>query len=513
MRINYEGYKLSGLMAALGLVTLVVGAVVMLALPDVRFVAWIILALGGLLLVIAFILDFRRVRGAVASRRGRFGIGTMVMTSFFVGIIIVVNVISINNYQRFDTTSLGQFTLTSSTEAVLAGLETPVQALCFFVPGDVYGEGALSLLDEYQNHTDKLSVDTIDPDKHPDQAREYDISQYPTIVFEGQSGYRLVRSWDIAGGAEHAFTSALLEVTGTVQKKVYFLTGHSEASIASSYTYASDGLRDTLFLVETLNLSQVSGVPEDCAALIIAGPCSPLADNEMAAINSYLDNGGRALILLDPGFPDNVGELVSQWDINVKRGTVVDPSSSLAGSTDTPIVTPDRNATALLTIYFPGATALEREDEIASNIELAPVAWTTDDGWLESNFTPGEEPQFNEGVEEKGSLVIGAFVKVAPEGKTVDEVPEAELARIVVIGDSDFAANSHFLNVNNSSFFVGWVNWLTLGTEIVSIDRRVMPFRELVVNQDVKNFIQYSSILLIPALVLIGGGIVWWRRR
>jgi hypothetical protein len=37
--------------------------------------------------------------------------------------------------------------------------------------------------------------------------------------------------------------------------------------------------------------------------------------------------------------------------------------------------------------------------------------------------------------------------------------------RLALIGDSDFAANRHFRNGNNSTLFLTAVNWLTAGVE------------------------------------------------
>ena len=94
--------RYSWLIAALGLLALLVGLVVMLLLPGIRFAAWSILVLGVLLLATAFVIDFRKVSGAITGKRGRFSTGTTVMISIFIGITLLVNAISISNYHLFD---------------------------------------------------------------------------------------------------------------------------------------------------------------------------------------------------------------------------------------------------------------------------------------------------------------------------------------------------------------------------------------------------------------------------
>ncbi len=522
-----RGYRFSGLIAGLGLVALLIGFIVMLLLPAIRYTAWGVLALGILLLSTAFIIDFRQVSRALTGRRGRFGVSTTVMASIFIGIILFVNAISIGNYHRFDVTGVSQFTLTSKTKDILINLETPVEAVCFFVPNDPNGTAsyATSLLNEYKNYTDKLSVRTVDPDEHPDQARQYGmdtlyalyqaygITDYQTVVFESEEYRRIVSSPEIMTAAEHAFTSAILEITGTVQKKVYFLTGHGEADISSNYSDARESLRDNLYQVRTLDLIVTPRMPDDCAALVIAGAQESLSISELDIINQYLDEDGRVLILVNPNPPQEIRQLLSSWEIRIEDGLVVDESSYVTPNKQSPRVPRTKNAFGLSgDIYFPEATAILPEETAAdSTIILLPVAYTSSNSWLEKNYVPGTESVFDEGTDVKGPLALAVLASTP----IIDERGEqiGEDIHLLVIGDSDFASNQHFNNVSNGDFFISAINSLTMGKELVSIERKVLPFRKLVVGPEAARFINYSSIGLLPLLVLVIGSIIWWRRR
>ncbi|MFC1966804.1 GldG family protein [Chloroflexota bacterium] len=522
MQTNHKVYSYSGLIAVLGLVALLVGFIVTILLPGIRLAAWGILALGIILLATAFIIDFRRVSSAIAGRRGKFGTGTTVMTSIFIGIVILVNAISIGNYHRFDATGLAQFTITSQTKDALSKLEKPVQVVGFFVPNDPYGISsyATSLLTEYQNYTDQLSVKSIDPDEHPDQAREYGITQYQTIVFESENNRRSVQPQEIVEQAEHAFTSAILEVTGTVQKKLYFLTGHGESNINSAYSHAKEGLQDNLYQVDTLDLLITHDIPDDCTALIIAAPKNLLIDEEVKIIKDYLENDGWVMILTNPNSPEQIEQFLTPWEVKIENGSVIDPSSYAAPSKDSPSVPRIRNFFGLSVSYFPGATAIipvekgeDKKEE--SNIEMVPLAWSSKDSWLETSYNPGEESIFNEGIDKKGPLALGILITTVPPNQAENAPPpeETKTTRLIVFGDSDFASNQHFFNGNNGDLFLNAVNLLTVGKELISIERKVLPFRRLVIGPEETNLIRYSSIALLPLLVLIAGGIIWWRRR
>ncbi|GAH08475.1 unnamed protein product, partial [marine sediment metagenome] len=77
---------------------------------------------------------------------------------------------------------------------------------------------------------------------------------------------------------------------------------------------------------------------------------------------------------------------------------------------------------------------------------------------------------------------------------------EEQGTALIVIGDSDFASNEHFYSGNNGDLFLRAVSGLTAGTEIVSIEHKVLPFRRLVVGPEAVNVIRYSSIGLLPLL-------------
>lgn len=546
MQTAPRGYRFSGLVAVLGLLALLIGFVVMLLLPAIRYTAWGVLALGILLLVTAFIIDFRQVSRALTGKRGRFGASTTVMTSIFIGIILFVNAISIGNYHRFDVTGLAQFTLAPQTKEALSKLETPVQIIAFYIPGEPTGEYSINLLEEYQNYTDQLSIESIDPAEHPDTAREYGTTlipaeyRYPTIIFEGESGRRMVLWPEFAATveeqiipveAEYAFTSAILEVTGTVQRNVYFLTGHGESDIYSDYSYVRKELLDNLFKVRTLNLQATPSIPEDLDVLIIAAPQQSLTNSEVDIIQSYLESGGRALILINPNLPLEIKQLLSSWGVKIEDGIVIDSSSYVSPNKNTPLVTGERNFLGLPKIYFPGATAIIPQPEYTPQLlqseeggirgvwmseegqtQMSMLLVTTADSWLEKNFDPLKESEFDEGIDREGPLFLG-FLISAPLIDEAGEADEEQGTVLIVIGDSDFASNEHFYSGDNGDLFLNVVAGLTAGTEIVSIEHKVLPFRRLIVDPGETRFINYSSIGLLPLLVLIIGGVIWWRRR
>ena len=504
----------SGIFALLGLAILVAGWVLRLILPGIGAYSWAILALGAGLIGLAVAIDAKRISGALTSRSGRFGIGTTAGISLFAGILILANAISVGSYHRFDFTGLDQFTLTSQTRNVLDALDKQVEAVIFFTPGATspVASYAESLLGEYQIHTDRLTVRRVDPDLRPDQARQYGVDQVGAlvgaVVFSGGAGRRQVLGPQIRDEAEHAFTSAILEVTGTRQKVVYFLTGHGESTITANYAKAGRGLRDNLYKVAEHNFAIVGGFPEDAAVVVIAGPQRPIPTTEITAIGNFLDSGGRLFVLLNPEPQQELRRLFAHWGIDIEAGYLIDPPSHVVPNPDTPLVDRDRNTFGISETYFPGATAVIPRADMPEGLELGPLIWTTPQSWLERTVASGEAPVFETGTDRKGPLAIGALVSTGAL-----DAASAKGARLAVIGDSDFATDRHFHNGNNADLFVTVVNWLSAGEAIVSVDRKVLAARRLILSPAEARFLNLTSVALFPFVLFVAGGFVWWRRQ
>jgi ABC-type uncharacterized transport system involved in gliding motility auxiliary subunit len=507
----------TSVLAIVGLVTLAVAWIIGFVMPQIRVMTYIIVGLGAALVAAAVVLDFRRVSGAIASRRGLFGFGAGAAMALVLGIVLMANAISVRVNYRFDFTGLSQFTLTTQTKEVLEELEEPVEVVSFFNPTDPRLLGLRdfghNLLAEYQNYTDLLTLRVEDPELRPDLARQYRIgpaaASLGTMVFVGSAGRRQVFGPQIGFEAEHAFTSALLEVTGTKQRIIYFLTGHGESEISGDYDSARSGLRDNLFQVAQLDLLRFGRVPDNAAALVIAGPRQPISASELAILEEYLQQGGRMLLLLNPDPQEELRELLRTWWLEVGDGTLVDPASHVVPNVDNPLVPRTRNNLQLTDLYFPGVTAVMPLPEQPEEVQIVPLAWTTPVGWQEIQPLTDDDPQFDPDEDMQGPLAMGVLLVRQPPG----EDDPSLATRLAVIGDSDFAANQHFRNGGNSDLFLTLVNQLAFGEEIISVDRKVLPVRRLVLSPEEARFFNLSSAGLLPLLVLIVGALVWWRRR
>jgi ABC-type uncharacterized transport system involved in gliding motility auxiliary subunit len=83
----------------------------------------------------------------------------------------------------------------------------------------------------------------------------------------------------------------------------------------------------------------------------------------------------------------------------------------------------------------------------------------------------------------------------------------------VVIGDGDFASNSFFPYMSNSDLALAILAWL-LGEERAPVLKppvEVLP-QVVLTNRQVEGIFLFTTVAL-PAVPVLIGGVVWWRRR
>ena len=119
--------------------------------------------------------------------------------------------------------------------------------------------------------------------------------------------------------------------------------------------------------------------------------------------------------------------------------------------------------------------------------------------------------------DKKGPVSIAAAASAsaaAPAPKPGDppDAPKPE-TRVVVMGDSDFAANSGIAIQGNRDLFMNTVGWLSQQENLISIRPKEADDRRITLTATQQNNIMWLSLLIIPGLIFGSGVYSWWRRR
>ncbi|HVA23377.1 MAG TPA: GldG family protein, partial [Chloroflexota bacterium] len=249
----------------------------------------ILLIVGACLLIGYLAVSPEVVMGAFRSRGVRYGGNTFAMAALFIIIIGAGNWFTNGHSQSFDLTRDKLHTLTPQTLDILKNVHQDVKVTAFFQTGSE--QQAKDLLAQYASHSGSIQYRFVDPDKDPATARQFGIVSYGTTVFQSGSNRK-----DVPSVGEQEFTSAILSVTDSERRKIYFVTGNGQPDPTSSsdqqgFHEALLALQNDNYVVATLDAT-ASVVPDDAAAVVLTQGTKPLLDTEKAALAGYLGKGG-----------------------------------------------------------------------------------------------------------------------------------------------------------------------------------------------------------------------------
>jgi ABC-type uncharacterized transport system involved in gliding motility auxiliary subunit len=491
------------------------------------------LSWAGLVCVLAYVLgQWREIATVFTRRQARYGTLAGVSILVVLGILVAINYIGSKQNKRWDLTVNKQFSLSDQSRNVVAKLDSPMQVRVFAQEPEF--TSYRDKLKEYEYASKKVSAEYIDPDKKPTIAKQNQIQQYGTIVFEYKG-----RTERITASTEQDLTNAIIKVVSGQQRKVYFTQGHGERDTSSSeregYNAIAAALGRENYAVDKTVLAQLGAVPDDASVVIAAGPRIDFFPNEIDALKKYLGKAGKFLLEIDP--PDkiesppltNLIALAHDWGMDVGNNIVVDASGMgrlIGTGAEVPVVMsypphPITQGFSFMTAFPLARSVLPVmggvDGHIAQTfIETSARSWAETDikGLLSSGQVSLDESK----GDKKGPISIGAVVSAASGAAADAGKPPADAAakaetRVAVVGDSDFAANAGLGIQGNRDLFMNTIGWLSQQENLISIRPKEADDRRITLTATQQNNIMWLSLLLIPGCVFATGVYTWWRRR
>jgi ABC-type uncharacterized transport system involved in gliding motility auxiliary subunit len=486
----------------------------------------ILLAVGILVLGMFVAIDPETVWGRLTAPGALYSGNTLLLAVAIVGILGLINVVANNRHQRWDLTANKQYSLSDQTLKVLSDLPQPVQVTAFYQDEDSRKREAQDLLAEYQSRSNaRVSAEFVDPDREPARAQQAGVKEYGTTLMTMGD-----RRQTVTGSRESDFTTALLRLMNPTQKKIYFTIGHNERKIdgfeRDSYGQLKTSLESDNYIVEPLVLAGSREVPPDAALVVIAQPRNPFGEDEKQAIQTYLDIGGKLMVLTQPNLPPSqqqvpLSDLVGKWSIAIGSAPVAEGNPQLSSPRE-PLVFvvatyPNHKITEGLGLtLFPTATHITVPRDTPREATITPILQTSDRSWAETDL---QQLRFDEGTDAKGPLTIGVAIDARPENAPPaspggDQDQPDKKTRVVIFGDADFVSNEAFnLASNNRDLFLNAANWLAEEEQLIAIRPKERESRNLFLTAAQQNLVLFSSTLFLPLIVLGLGGLVWWSRR
>ena len=431
--------------------------------------------------------------------------------------VVIVNVLANRYTKSYDATSNKRYSLSEQTAKIVKGLKENATIL-YFDQGTRF-EHAKDLLGEYTSLSPKLHVDYIDPDKKPQEAREAGIKNYGTAIVQVGD-----RKEEAKSRTEEGITGALIRVLKNKTRTVCFVAGSGEHQIDDSDRNGFSNFKQLVgkdnYEAKSIDLLQKAEVPSDCTALVVGGPTRNYQQPEVDAIKKYVEDGGRALFMLDPPLKigrseiadnDALTGLLLSWGVTMGKDLILDlnpigqleglgPQVALVTSYDSQPIVNGMKGTAT---GFPLSRSIEVKNGDKTTVTKL---FSTSKNSFATTTLNSPEIRIDPNKDKHGPFTIAA-------AGTYSTGKENSQGRFVVVGNSRWAANN-FLRFNgNKNLLLNMLNWLSSDEDLISIRPKEAEDRRISLTRAQFLMLRTVSQFMLPLIVIIGGVMVWWKRR
>ena len=493
--------------------------------------------------------------------RGRVGL-EFAATTVLLGLLVVLGTIAVDRRDlRVDVTADQRRTLAPQTKQILGMLPRPVTVLAFYAGIPEEEQRLRELVARYREIQPSIDLRLVDPDRRPDLAEEYGVTANGTVVLEdGDLRLRLVDP------DEARLTAAFLRLLDTDPPVVMFTSGHGESSVEDDspmgWSQAAGLLAEQNFDVRILATDVIRRIPPETELLVMTGPETAFGERELDMVTQYVARGGRVLAMLEPYGAADVDSLITEFGIAPEPGFLVDASAeqenltqggdgrialALGGNPEHPIT---RDFT--FSTLFPMARSLRVVQPVPAGVQATRLLETQPQSWSERGT--GQELttvlEYDPAVDRPGPLPLAFAVDidlrrfrfVDPEasatmetmfdlmGDAIDVRDDAEadsvrvgdvvipqspatLARMVVIGDTDFASNANLRVQGNAQLLLASVLWLTQQEDRIALPPRRDLNDPIVLTATEVSTLRGAALVAAPLVFFAVGLWMLWRRR
>jgi ABC-type uncharacterized transport system involved in gliding motility auxiliary subunit len=444
--------------------------------------------------------------GIDIGRRTRRGAGSLSYTALVIVAVAMVLGVSIKVRHRWDISVQGTNTLSAQTRAVLASIQGEVWIYPLFTTSNPRRTDYWRVLELYREASPNIRVEFIDPVARPGEVHDLGLDPQQdtarkdgtTVVVHGENK----RMFE--GIGEEDVTNAVMDVTRSAPRVVGFVRGYGERDPESKndagLSHAVAALRQEYYHIANVTLAE--GIPREVNVLIVAGIRMPIVGGDFDRLSSWLEGGGRLLVLADPGADPGINKILERWGLRFPGGQVLEPRQNLNNDPQ-----------------FVKATSYSKHEVVkgfGSNfLTFFPVVERVE------HFEPSDPLVYHDDLVLSspvssaivdGERVAGPFALAAASWRREPGQGVEKETRVVIVGDTDFITNQFLYFRSNRNLFLNCVGWLSREESLVSIRRPPLAEQVIELESGDRNWMLLAAYGL-PALVFVVQLAVWIRRR
>lgn len=471
------------------------------------------------------------------SKRFRHGSYTTLMSAAVVAIVLSVNLIAgqlPSAARNIDLSSQKLYTIGDETKALLESLAEDVTVYLVAQEG-AENDTLVKMLERYQDGSGHVKVEKVDPVLSPSFASKYGMDGLAdnSLVVESKKRHKVIGQADIfqvkydmsgynmtgnystsqAYDGEGQLTSAISYVLSDDLPIVYAITGHGESQL-------NDRVKDLIgkgnMELRELSLLAEKKVPEDAAGVILNGPASDLSADEAQMLLSYMENGGKMVILAAYTENDmtNLKGILDNYGMALGDGVVLEGDSRHYYGTPLTIL-PEIGSHAItaqirldqIPAMLVNMVPLTEKSESRDTLTVTPLLRTSDSAFAK-RVRGGRLDSYEKGAEDAQGVYAGAIL--------AEETTGDRTASLLVISSANLLNQeiSQQFNVCNEGFFVNSLSYLCKSEAAsTSIAAKSMDLVYLSPSAALVNLLAGIYIIFVPAGLLIFGFVIWLGRR
>ena len=239
------------------------------------------------------------------------------------GILVLLNVLGLNAFFRWDLTGLGIYSLSSASKEAVRDLEDRLTIKAYFsedLPAQFAGLSRFvkDKLDDYRAYSrGMVHFEFVDPGSEEDlqqEAASYGIQPtavqvlerdkvearliYAALVFLYEGRSEAIPFIQSTAGLEYDITTSIRRVSRTELPVVGFLSGHGMATPDEGIEAWTQQL-ERHYRVQTVTIDTFALIPPEVEALFLVGPTSGFDEWERYAVDQFIMRGGRTIWLME----------------------------------------------------------------------------------------------------------------------------------------------------------------------------------------------------------------------
>ncbi len=310
-------------------------------------------------------------------KKYKYGTTSVIDVFLIVGILVLVNILSIGSFKRVDLTENREYTISQSTKKILSELDDIVNVKVFmstelppeFLALDRQIRDMMEEFNAYANSNFRLKF--VDPKEEPKYRQEAEMAEIPEASFKvvKEDQVQIMKAYlgiliehenktesiPFVGGVDTLEYDLMSRIVKVLQKEhdlptIGILQGHGEPGTQQANQQAQTPSGEMALFVEAMReqfkamdvkLDDRDKVPSTVSTLVVVNPGS-IPDYQLWAIDQFVMGGGKLICMINgmegienlneppKKFNNGLSDILAHWGVKINNDMVLDMNCETA---------------------------------------------------------------------------------------------------------------------------------------------------------------------------------------